>query len=136
MNQRGALDAWDVLSFLVGAIGGIVLVALATGSGRYAAAGVTMGWGGVDLRRRFFPKPPPELRAPERTETTGRGVLGAICFGIGIMVAPLSGLVFLVTFVREIVALDGKWLWIVVSSGAVFATTAAMLRFAFRVERS
>jgi hypothetical protein len=136
MNRRGALDAWDVLSFLVGAIGGIVVVVLTTGSGRYAAAGVTLGWGGVDLRRRFFPKAPPELRAPERTETTGRGVLGAICFGIGIMVAPLSGLIFLVTFVREIIALDGKWSWIVVSSGAVFATTAAMLRFAFRVERS
>lgn len=133
----GRLDALDVFVVLFGlVVGGVTKATLMNESpyGHGVVAGV--GLGCLALKRRFVPTKQvrwDHAERPLRAETTARGIGGAICLALGMVLLPISGLAFAGLLVREVLMLDGAGVVWLLPSGLLVAVAVFLLRFARRV---
>ena len=134
-EQGRRFDAIDIILVVVVFVGALALK-LAGFAQYMIPAFIAFGGGALVLRQRLFPKQGPSIAPLQPPVTTPRSVFGAICLALGMVFAPLSGLVLAVFVVREVALRDGKGLDVLLLSLVVFAVSVAMLRFAFRVGRN
>lgn len=129
-------DAIDII-LVVGVFAGALVLKVGGFPGYTVPAFIIVGGpGALALRQQLFPKHGPSVTPVQPPVTTSRGVLGAICLALGMVFAPISGLVLAIFIVREVAVRDGKGLDVLLLSAVAFAASVAVLRFAFRVGRT